>query len=267
MKQKILVVGYGYVGSAYGNMLAKRYDVRALDPEKGYKESHVSRSECALALICVPTPRGADGSCDTSLAEHVIENDIPDHVPVLIKSTVTPGTTARIALGRPSATMFSPEYISEGGYYVPSGFPHPTAPEKRGFMVIGAQRREDAEIVIDLFAPVVGPHTRFRVMSPTEAELVKYYTNAFLALKVTFAAEMREVCEASDVAYHTVREGWLDDPRIGPSHSLAFGSATGFGGKCLPKDAAALEHYAHSVGVPATLLSAMILSNNRRAGR
>jgi UDP-glucose 6-dehydrogenase len=163
---------------------------------------------------------------------------IPRGALVLIKSTVPPGTTQR--LGSAHRVVFSPEYMGEGGYYVPPQFPDPHSSVSHGFMVLGGEA-EDCSAVVDIFIRVMGPSTRFRLMRAHEAEAVKYLENAFLALKVVFSNEMRRFCEQIGANYHLVREGWLDDPRVGLSHSAAFASGRFFDGKCLPKDLAALR--------------------------
>ena len=121
--------------------------------------------------------------------------------------------------------------------------------------------KQDCSAVADIMMPVLGPATRFRFMSSREAELVKYAENSFFSLKVTFANELRRICEASGANYHTVREGWLDDPRVGPMHTAAFKQAPGFSGKCLPKDTAALAAYCRSIGLTPKLLDAVLEVN------
>ena len=103
-------------------------------------------------------------------------------------------------------------------------------------------------------------------MDSTSAELVKMAENYFLALKVTFANELRAICDKAGVNYHIVREGWLDDPRIGLSHSASFKENRGYGGKCLPKDTAALRQMCQSLGFTPHLLLGMIEANDS-AGR
>lgn len=267
MTQRVLVVGNGYVGKAYAALFARRYEVLIHDPPQDLLVANRDAARCELAVVCVPTPTAQDGSCDTSIVERALR-DLPADIPcVLIKSTVEPGTTERLSLALDRPLVFSPEYIGEGGYWVPPQFPQPEEPVSHGFVILGhSQMGEggaEAGRVIDLMLPIVGPATRFRVMSSTEAELVKYFENAFLAFKVTFAGEMRGICEAMGVSYHVVREGWLDDPRIGLSHSAAFAARRGFDGKCLPKDTLALRTFCEQRGIPAPLMAAVIEANGR----
>jgi UDP-glucose 6-dehydrogenase len=93
--------------------------------------------------------------------------------------------------------------------------------------------------------------------------------NSFLALKVTFCNEIYDIAQAVGVDYNELRELWLLDPRIGRSHTFVMPDARGFGGKCLPKDMAALVHLAAEQGCTPTLLRATIEANsaNRRESR
>jgi UDPglucose 6-dehydrogenase len=229
---KVAIYGWGYVGQGMNGLFP---DAAVSDPPRGLVFDETS--DAGLHIICVPTPQRADDSCDTSAVEQVIAG-IPDGALVLIKSTVPPGTTQR--LSSKHRIVFSPEYMGEGGYYVPPQFPDPHSSRSHGFMVLGGDPA-DCSAVVDIFIHVMGPTTRFRFMAAHEAEAVKYFENAYLALKVVFANEMRRFCEQIGANYHLVREGWLDDPRVGTSHSAAFNEQRGFNGKCLPKDLAALR--------------------------
>jgi UDPglucose 6-dehydrogenase len=265
MTKRVMIVGHGYVGKAYLRLFGRAHVVVAHDPPQGLTVPWAVQETCDLAVICVPTPRGEDGACDTGIVEDAIRQ-LPLQIPlVLIKSTVPPGTTERLNRDLPQAggrIVFSPEYIGEGGYHVPPQFPDPHDAVGHGFVVVGGEAAPSAKI-IDMLMPIMGPATRYRMVSATEAELVKYFENAFLALKVTYANEMRAVCESLGVRYHVVREGWLDDPRVGGSHSAAFAHRPGFDGKCLPKDTAALEAFCRSRHIPTPLLSALIKANRR----
>ena len=178
---------------------------------------------------------------------------------VLIRSTVTPGTCDKLNAIRPGI-VFAPEYMGEGKYYIPPEFPDPKNAITHGFMILGGDE-QDCSLVADMFLPICGPCTRFRFVTRKEAEIIKYCENAFFAVKVTFANQIRQICEASGVNYHRVREGWIDDPRVGPMHSAAFKKKPGFDGKCLPKDTAALSHYCKTLGLNPLLLDAAIAQN------
>lgn len=265
---KVLIVGHGYVGKAYAGLFARRHQIYVHDPAQGSEVPLKLQEQADLAVIAVPTPPGLEGACDTTIVERAI-GALPRSIPlVLIKSTVQPGTTERLAAKFDGAPLvFSPEYIGEGGYHVPAPYPDPHDPVGHGWVVLGyapGQMRA-AGAIADILLPIMGPTTSIRVMTSIEAELVKYFENSWLATKVTYANEMRRICEALGASYHAVREGWLDDPRVGRSHSAAFPARPGFDGKCLPKDTSALQAFCRVMEIPTPLLDAVIAANGEKS--
>ncbi len=266
VSERVAIVGFGRVGKGMLNIFP---DADIIDPDKGMGLEDRNARRCELAVVCVPTPRLADGSCDVSIVEKVVSE--LQSTFVLVKSTVTPGTTRRLSAQYGKRIVFSPEYMGESSYWTPSWAPSPDDPSSHGFCILGGPRNWCSSIA-DLMWPRLGPATRFRFMSSTEAELVKYFENAFFALKVTFANEMREVCERASVVdgtpvnYHVVREGWLDDPRVGPMHSAAFKRKRGWDGKCFPKDIAALSAFCKQIHATdaSALMDAVIAINDHR---
>jgi UDPglucose 6-dehydrogenase len=95
-----------------------------------------------------------------------------------------------------------------------------------------------------------------RLMPATEAEMAKYFGNAFLATKVMFANQMYDICAKLGLDYDLVMEGASSDPRIGKSHLQIFRDGyRGYGGACLPKDMKALIDFAKKIGVPIEMLA------------
>lgn len=257
MDKKIAIVGMGHVGKGMQKIFPEAW---VLDPPRGLGVIEDLRG-ADLVIVCVPTPKSENGECDTSIVRQVVNDlDELDVHTILIKSTVPPGITKNLDDRSLAHVVFSPEYMGESTYWTPPQFPDPKNPLSHGFVILGGQR-EACEHVADIMLPRMGPGTRFRFMSSTEAEIVKYSENAFFALKVTFANMMRELAEAHGASYHTIREGWLDDPRIGPMFSAAFKEQRGFSGKCLPKDIAALAEHCRRKGVRTQLLDAVISTN------
>lgn len=255
---RVAIIGAGYVGTGMRQIFP---DAVLIDPPKGLG-SWDDTAGCELAIVCVPTPMREDGSCDTSIVQDVISRiHRRSDLLMLIKSTVTPGTTENLVRWYGARVCFSPEYMGESRYWTPPEYPDPRSPIGHRFMIIGG-RPDWCSAIADLFLPVLGPATRFRFMSSTEAELVKYAENAFFAMKVTFANELRRICERVGANYHTVREGWLDDPRVGPMHTAAFRDKPGFDGKCLPKDTNALAAYFRQHGLTSPLLEGVLSAND-----
>lgn len=251
---RIGIVGYGFVGQRLHAAICEHGELLIHDPAQGHK----LEDKVDIAFICVPTPMGPNGEANISaVTQSISELDADLYV---IKSTVPPGTSRYLMETLNKRIVFSPEYIGESKYYTPPQFPDPTRMEQHGFMVVGGLPR-DTEEVVDFFLPIFGPACRFRQMSHTQAEIVKYAENSFFALKVAFANELRDICETFEVPYHAVREGWMDDPRVGPMHTAAFKDERGFGGKCLPKDISALSYACRERGRSSPLLEAVIAAN------
>lgn len=249
---KVVIVGAGYVGTG---MLKIFPDADIVDPAKGrpYTDEHYD-----LAVICVPSPMNPDGSCDTGIVRYAVKKINADLI--LVKLTVAPGTCMDLVFTTAKNIVFSPEYMGESKYWTPPEFPSPTDPVSHGFVILGGFTPHCSQVA-DILMPILGPATRFRFMGHIEAELVKYAENSFFSLKVTFANELRRICERAGANYHQVREGWLDDPRVGPMHTAAFKRAPGFSGKCLPKDTAALAAYCRTLGMNPKLLDAVLEVN------
>ena len=103
-------------------------------------------------------------------------------------------------------------------------------------------------------------------MSATEAELLKYASNALFGVKVSFANEMAELASQLGVAWEPIRQALVLDPRIGAGHLAVPGpdGQRGYGGSCLPKDMAGLLVVASRLGVDLEVVSAAVRSNYRR---
>jgi nucleotide sugar dehydrogenase len=248
---KAAVIGLGVTGSAQlrllGPVVHAMYDVKAGQP---YPRRRISG--CDFAVICVGTPRGEGGRADLT-ALHAALGRLPARMPVMIRSTIPPGTTAALEAVRP-LVLHVPEFMSEradGTWREPGDVP---------FLICGGTRQ-----ALEWFQPVLAAMAGGPVFCCTglEAELVKYTANAFLAAKVTFVNEISRVCAALGADWETVREGWLHDPRAGISHTATQGHEPGFGGSCLPKDLAALIRAASDAGYEPEFLEAVQDANAR----
>lgn len=250
------VIGQGFVGSAIREGLKNFYNVRGfdLDPKKcfnmeGFGLDYLVDSS-DIVFVCVPTPMRKDGSCDTRILESAIDdayrtivelNPDPIHSDFIkkqtlkktfvIKSTVPPGTTERISLKYPRINLcFSPEFLTEANSF--EDF------KNQSRIIIGG---DGAKNVKQMFRKVF-PNIPIVITQPSTAEMVKYFTNCFLASKVTFANQMFQICNDNNIDYDKVCEYTLYDERIGKSHLAVPGpdGDLGFGGHCFPKDLAAM---------------------------
>lgn len=251
---RVGIVGLGAVGRG----LARLFPGAAVhDPPLG-RDDRPGINGSDVAFVCVPTPRGAGGACDTTLVEDAVRwIDAPC---IVVRSTVPPGTTARLAQEHGKRVVFQPEY---GPGETPG---HPFADTRAVPWVILGGPREWTAPVSTLYQRVFNSNLEIRLTDSTTAELTKYMENAFLATKVAFCNEFYDLAGGLGVDYTELRELWLLDPRAGRSHTWVHPDDRGFGGSCLPKDLDALLDVAGTAGVSTELLDGVRASNRRLRG-
>lgn len=254
------IVGGGYVGRAIQKLFEDHYRVYTYDiansPE--YLKDVAYTSD--VVFVCVPTPMREDGTCDTSIVESVVaEADAPL---IIIKSTVTPGTTERLQAKYGKHIVFAPEYCGESTYWSPYKWDREI--KEMPFFIFGGAPGDTSKAV-DLYLPVVGPTKIFRQTTAKVAEMVKYAVNCFYAAKITFCYELNQICQRAGVDYNQMRDLWLLDPRINPMHTAVFaGNDAPFGGKCFPKDLNGLVAWAETeLNYSPELLNEVLSSNYR----
>jgi nucleotide sugar dehydrogenase len=257
MGARIAIIGMGHVGRSMQALLAGHAQLVTFDASGTQEYPRRDLAACDAGLICVDTPMRADGSCDTSKVCEAVSRLPVDRV--LVKSTIAPGTTDSLIETTGKQICFSPEYIGESSYYHPFWADGIRAVP---FVILGGEPAL-RQWFIDLLLPVLGPVKTYFQCSALEAELIKYMENAYFATKVSFVNEFRRICSAFRADWHTVREGWLLDPRIEPMHTAAFVQSPGFSGKCLPKDLHAIVHAATAAGYSPALLIEVLRSNQR----
>jgi UDPglucose 6-dehydrogenase len=244
---KIGIIGQGFVGTAVREGLKQHYDIHTYDlKEKCTCESILELvDESDVIFVCVPTPMKKDGSCDISIVEGVIDEiedvDISGKI-VVIKSTVPPGTTERLNKKYKNiSVVFNPEFLTEANFI--DDF------KNQDRIIIGGIRPASTK-VRQLFYKVF-PNAHIIKTSSTIAEMVKYTTNCFLSTKVSFANEMKQICDKIDVDYDKVIEYATYDERLGKSHWSVPGpdGHYGFGGSCFPKDINALIRFSNDLGL------------------
>jgi UDPglucose 6-dehydrogenase len=254
---KIGVIGVGYVGSAMIKLLKPTCQVVSYDIRRdGDAYPAEELAECDFSVICVNTPMAEDGSCMVANAIRAVERVPTERV--LIKSTVSPGTTDALRVATGKQVCFSPEYLRESTY----GGPEWRDMAGIGFSVVGGEP-SDTRWLVESLMPLYGPAHRWYQCSSLEAEIIKYMENAWLATKVTFVNEFYDICRVLGADFTRVREGWLMDPRVGYSHSAVFLGSRGYSGKCLPKDLSAIVSSARKAGYDPSLMSAVQATNTR----
>jgi UDPglucose 6-dehydrogenase len=225
MKYKVGIVGNGVVGKAQKELFP---EAAIYDPYQriGNKERI---NQCDIAFICVwaPTDETNETECDLSDVELVVSWCT---CPLLIlRSTVPPGTTKRLAEKYGKHIVFEPEYLGET-----INHPYNNLSERK-FLILGGEK-QDLRVAIELYKEVYTSDIRILTSDSTTVELCKLVTNAWLATKVTFCNDIYDTCEKLGVEYDALRELWLQDHRVTRSHTFVYPDKRGFGGKCLPKD-------------------------------
>ncbi|MBI4169892.1 MAG: UDP-glucose/GDP-mannose dehydrogenase family protein [Acidobacteria bacterium] len=225
----------------------------------------IERSE--VALICVGTPGRPNGQLEVEAIRRVgleigrARAGGASPCAVVLRSTVLPGTTDGVLIpallagagdAPPFRVAVNPEFMREGSSL--RDFSHPA------FTLAGCEDEETAALLRRLYAGVDAPFVRASVRT---AELVKYVSNAFHALKVCFGNEIGDVCAAFGTDAREVMRIFLMDRRLNVSEAyLRPGFA--FGGSCLPKDLRALLYAARQADLSLPLLSAILPSNENQ---
>src|ERR671910_926576 len=204
-----------------------------------------------IVFITVGTPPGADGQTDLTAVETVargIAEAMESYTVIVNKSTVPVGTGEFVRevierhQQRPIAfdVVSNPEFLREG-----SAIEDTLRPDR---IVIGAPTQQVAMSLLELYAPLERPMIITDVPS---AEMIKYASNAFLAMKISFANAIANLCElaGADVTHVTKAMGL--DARIG---SAFLSAGLGYGGSCFPKDTDSLVHTASALGYEFSLL-------------
>lgn len=248
---KSAIIGYGVVGKAQEQFLGKENCV-IYDPFAGFNDKKKINDECLISFICVPTPMNEDGSCNTDIVEESVKWVTTPII--VIRSTVTPGTTELLSKKYKKNIIFQPEYLGETAH-------HPYADkDNKDFIILGGNKK-DCLKVSQLLQRRVPQTVRFYFTDSKTAELCKYMENSFLATKVIFCNEFYEMANLLGVNYNELRELWLADSRIGKTHTFVYPEERGFGGKCLPKDVSGIYVKMKQNGYEPKLIKAVLEAN------
>lgn len=291
MSKSVVVIGCGFVGGSLARVLnEKGVTVHCFDRDKSrvpnLNESHplwrlqnhwsletfVNITEAdpqfsGVYFICVPTPMLPSGAADISIIEKIVDDfkrfNKPDNIEriLVIKSTVPPGTTARLNETSEGKihVIFCPEFLTEANALDDM--------RNQDRIILGGPRPWINE-VRNVFRQAF-PKVPIVKTSSTTAEMVKYVTNIHLAVKVALANEFSQICEqldksGKDIDYDKVVEYATLDKRLGNSHwqvpgpmpsDLTGKPALGFAGSCFIKDINALMYLARQLGVDPKVMS------------
>lgn len=254
------IIGYGFVGKAMHQFECEQNKVMIYDvnPELCYP-TNVTMEQinavCDLIFVCVPTPMNSDGSCYTNIVENVVSKLNKDKV--IIKSTVPVGTSKRLECS------FSPEFLTEKNYL--------NDIKNCNNWIFGIKENNKynlqffiCELIFNAYESSQIFYNRITYLTTDEAEMIKYFRNAFLATKVSFCNEISEFCKLKNINYENVRIYGANDERITLHHTKVPGhdGMTGFGGTCLPKDCNSLYHQMRNAGMESYVIKNIILRND-----
>jgi UDPglucose 6-dehydrogenase len=249
---RVALIGMGVVGQAQAELF-KQFMAVTYDPavNKAYPKSRIAG--CDFAVVSVGTPANLDGSNNLEYVYQAVEA-LPYNKPVLIRSTITPGTMADLQQRYPERWMaHAPEFLHEreGGQWSKSiDVP---------FMVLGSDRGDALSFFRNALSKVFPG--RFYECSAETSEMAKYVANLHWAVKVTFVNEMARICEQLGADWEQVREAWVMDPRVAESYTRMKGFPPGFGGRCWPKDLSALIAASEEAGYHPDFLISVLTAN------
>lgn len=288
---KIAIIGTGYVGLASAVGFAQLgHDVVGIDIDetkvqkltsgkspifekdiekflvKSLKKKNISFStdykkisKAKFVFLCLPTPQLDDGSADTTYileSSKLLSKHLSDSATLVIKSTVPVNTWKAVkqVLNRKDVSIVSnPEFLREG-----------TALEdffKPDRIVVGCEFEKKAKEVANLYK---AKNAKVVFTDNTSAEIIKYASNSFLAIKLSFVNEIAAYAESTDANALEVLHAMGLDKRIGKEF---LKPGPGWGGMCFPKDVSALKESAREKNVPIPLLDAALESNLKAHAR
>ena len=261
---KIGIIGNGFVGSsvAFGFSPQCGFDTEVKIYDKDETKSTHKLSEVVndsdYIFLSVPTPSNQDGSINLDILfdvfeeiHNVIDYEAEYHPVILIRSTVTPGTTRKIQQKYPQMyIVFNPEFLTERSakfdFINQSRF------------IVGGNWGSTTKVE-HLYKWRFGNSIPVIKTNFQTAEMIKYMNNCFFATKVSFLNEMYQIAEKCGVDWDMAVEGFVRDGRIGQSHKSVPGpdGKKGYGGSCFPKDIQAMINFAQTLDVhPDVLLGA-----------
>lgn len=255
---KIGIIGFGYVGSAIG-WAHRRDDIVIHDPKMPDSVSKAEMLDCDAIYVCVPSPEAEEGYCDSSILEETLKDlllvSLRGDVPIICKTTAPPSVYERLHKQYPNI-VYSPEFLTARN--------HISDYKTTEVFILGGdvgycEKARDVIMQSDI------QNKQFLLTDVKTASLFKYMMNSYLAMKVTFMNEFKELADAHDVNWQEVRELAKYDRRIGNTHMHVPGpdGEYGWGGACFPKDIAAITMEAIDQGLEFELMQRVETINRR----
>jgi len=283
--QNIAIIGSGYVGMSLAVLLSQKHNINIIDIDKEKVEKinqgispikddlisdylatknlklHASTPNPSIleisSIIIIATPTDFDektSKFDTSSVDRAIDEIIKRNIDstIIIKSTIPEGHTEFLQKKyNNKRIIFSPEFLREGNALYDNLYP--------SRIVVGSKCKH-AKIFADLLADAsLKKEVKILLTSSREAEAIKLFSNAYLALRVAFFNELDTYAMSKGLDSMDIITGLGLDERIGDHYN---NPSFGYGGYCLPKDTKQL--LASFGDIPQDLIKSVILSNNKR---
>lgn len=262
MKEKIGIIGYGFVGSALDRGFNKNIEKYLIDPKLNTSISDLKEFDPNFIFICLPTPMNNDGSQDCSIINEVVHElsiSFPSKI-IIIKSTVLPNHLDKLSKIHPNI-VYNPEFLREK---------HADIDFKKTNNLILGGANELSKKIVDLYknhSVCDIDDTKIYHMDLKSASLIKYSINSFLASKVIFFNQLKLIFDELECEIEWVDfiESISADSRVGDTHMDVPGNdgKLGFGGACFPKDISALYDLSKHLESEFSLLREVILKNEQ----
>jgi UDPglucose 6-dehydrogenase len=255
---KIGIIGMGMVGGAVAFGLRRiGHEVIGYDlhPDRCGSCTFGDVLSTELVFVCVPTPLGADAKCDISIVEATVQKLVDNHYRglIVIKSTVPPGTTERLNNHFLHPIAFCPEFLRERARFYDFY-------ENMELCIAGVRHEHFARLIREAHGSIP---KNFVVMTPTEAELAKYFVNCFNAYRINFANAFFDVCKYLGADYRTVKDAVMHRRDTQSAYMDSNPAFREFGGACLPKDTQAFASFVHDLSLYTGLFANIVSENNR----
>ena len=223
------IIGLGVVGSAnkYG---FEKIGHKVIIHDIKLKTDITNLTKAKIIFLCVPTPSNKNGSCNTSIVESVLKDlkKIKYKGIICIRSSTEPGFTEKVIKKYNNKKIcFVPEFLRER-------MAKKDFVKNHELLAVGTKSKV-------IFKEVVKAHGKLpkktKMLSPTEAEILKYYINVFASLRITFANIFFEICQKFNCDYEKIKDSYISTGRGSPKMYLSVTkSLRGYAGICLPKD-------------------------------
>lgn len=261
---KVGLIGYGFVGKALANGFKSSVSILKIDPKLGNSVEDLVSFKPDIVFVCVPTPLNKDLTLDASIVNSVMEEIINYKINSLIvlKSTILPNFI-EIIDKKIERFIYNPEFLREK---------HANEDFINSNLIVFGGRQEEISKLSNFYSNYTNCVCQDYIETDIfTASLIKYTINSFLAIKVTFFNELKQIFNKSETS-----DSWEKfilylqrDSRLGNSHMSVPGhdGKEGFGGACLPKDSISLSNFFKQKNLDFKVLETAISVNNTIRGK